>query len=124
MGKNTAKSEAGTPAPLKSVEFLVLAVLRDESMHGYGLVQQIADRTDGRIALRPGDLYRVLYRMSERDLVVRADQRRTTESGDERRTYYRITPKGRKTLAAEAEFLARIAAEAMDETSRSLAEAT
>ena len=117
-------TKSASSAPLKSVEFLVLAVLRDESMHGYGLVQQIADRTDGRIALRPGDLYRVLYRMSERDLVARANQRKTSESGDERRTYYHITPKGRKTLVAEAEFLARIAAEAMDGKSRNLAEAT
>ena len=124
MGKAAAKSKLGTTAPLKSVEFLVLAVLRDESMHGYGLVQQISDRTDGRIALRPGDLYRVPYRMSERALVARADQHKTSESGDERRTYYRITPKGRKTLAAEAEFLARIAAEAMGGKSRNLAEAT
>ena len=123
MAKSNRKP-LSTTAPLKSVEFLVLTVLRDGAMHGYGLVQQIADRTDGRIALRPGDLYRVLYRMSERDLVARADQRKTADSGDERRTYYRITSKGRKTLAAEAEFLARIAAEAMDETSRNLAEAT
>jgi DNA-binding PadR family transcriptional regulator len=122
MAKKARKTTAASP--LKSVEFLVLAVLSDESMHGYGLVQQIADRTDGRIALRPGDLYRVLYRMSERDLVARADQRKATDSGDERRTYYRITPKGRKTLAAEAEFLARIAAEAMSGKSRNLAEAT
>ena len=121
MAKNTGKPRS---APLKSVEFLVLAVLREKAMHGYGLVQQIAERTDGRIALRPGDLYRVLYRMSERELVTRADQRKTADSGDERRTYYRITPKGRKTLASEAEFLARIAAEAMDGKSGNLAEAT
>jgi DNA-binding PadR family transcriptional regulator len=93
-------------------------------MHGYGLVQQIAARTDGRVSLRPGDLYRVLYRMSERDLVAKDTRRKPADSGDERRTYYRITPRGRKTLSAEAEFLARIAAEAMDGKSRGLAEAT
>jgi DNA-binding PadR family transcriptional regulator len=122
MARNAKKSRPATP--LKSVEFLVLAVLRDEPLHGYGLVQQIAARTDGRVSLRPGDLYRVLYRMSERDLVAKDDRRKPTDLSDERRTYYRITPRGRKTLAAEAEFLARIAAEAMDGKSGSLAGAT
>ncbi len=56
-------------SPLKPVEFLVLAVLFDESRHGYGIVQQIAERTDGRVQLRPGDLYRVIYLLAKRGLL-------------------------------------------------------
>jgi DNA-binding PadR family transcriptional regulator len=86
--------------PLKPAELFVLAVLRGGPLHGYGIVQEVAARSAGRIQIRPGNLYRVLDRMLDRGLieVLKA-------SGDDRRTDYRITPLGRKTAQAEAKLL-------------------
>ena len=96
-------------SPLKPVEFLILAVLFDEPLHGYGIVQQIEERTSGRVQLRPGDVYRVIYRLGERGLLEEFD-RRGSVSGEERRTYYSITDVGRETARSEAEMLSDVSA--------------
>ena len=94
--------------PLKPAELFVLAVLRNGPLHGYGLVQEVALLSQGRIRIRPGNLYRVLDRMLERGLL-EIDGRRT--EGDERRTYYRITALGRRVAHAEAQLLAAVVRE-------------
>ena len=78
----------------------MLAALQRAPLHGYGISQAVAARTADRIKLRPGNLYRVLDRMLERGLVEVAGSR---GDGDDRRTDYRITPRGRKTAQAEAQ---------------------
>ncbi|MGZ6143278.1 MAG: PadR family transcriptional regulator [Myxococcales bacterium] len=88
-------------SPLKPAELFVLAILRGGPLHGYGIVQEVAARSQGRIQIRPGNLYRVLDRLLERRLIEVAGQR-----GD--RTDYRITPLGRKTAQADARLLAGI----------------
>ena len=95
-------------APLKPVEFLVLAILENGPLHGYGIVQEMKSRTDGRVAPRPGDLYRILYRLDQWGLLL-PDDKRDNGQGD-RRAYYRLTELGEKVLLAEAEFLAKMAA--------------
>jgi DNA-binding PadR family transcriptional regulator len=109
-------------APLKPVEFLVLAILKDGPLHGYGIVQEMASRTDGRISPRPGDLYRVLYRLDKKGLLV-PDERKAG-CKEERRTCYRITQLGRRVLESEAEFLKKVATEALAGGGGRLAEAT
>jgi DNA-binding PadR family transcriptional regulator len=89
----------------------VLAVLRSGPLHGYGIVQEIASRTDGLVGLRPGNLYRVLDRMLDAGLLEVAERRPARELDDERRTYYRITALGRRVVIAEAELLAPIVAD-------------
>jgi DNA-binding PadR family transcriptional regulator len=108
--------------PLKPVEFLVLAVLDDRPLHGYGIVHEMAARTDGRISPRPGDLYRVLYRMDRKGLLEPDDGEAACQ--EERRTCYRITELGRSVLVSEAEFLKKMAAEVLSRRTGSLAEAT
>ena len=83
----------------------MLAVLREAPLHGYGIVQEVAARSGGRIQVRPGNLYRVLDRLLDRGLVEVAGNR---GSGDDRRTDYRITPLGRKTAQAEAKLLSLV----------------
>jgi DNA-binding PadR family transcriptional regulator len=101
-------SLSSSRSPLKPVEFLVLAVLADEPLHGYGIVQQIEERTGGRVALRPGDVYRVIYRLEDRGLLRKADH--PSDDGDERRTYYDITADGNELVRDEAEMLAAVSA--------------
>jgi DNA-binding PadR family transcriptional regulator len=109
-------------APLKPVEFLVLSILNDGPLHGYGIVQEMSSRTDGRISPRPGDLYRVLYRLDQRGLLVPDDRKGRCKK--ERRTCYRITRLGRTVLVSEAEFLKKMAAEVLTGRGGRLAEAT
>jgi len=91
--------------PLRPLEFLVLAVLEDDSLHGYAMVQRIESRTDGAVRVRPGDLYRVLYRLEKRRLLEASPKQR-----DERRTYYGLTALGRRVLREEAEILRKVVA--------------
>src|SRR5689334_24278198 len=90
---------------LKPTELFVLAVLRAGPLHGYGIVQEVAERSGGRLKLRPGNLYRVLDRMLERGLIEVCGSR---GQGDDRRTDYRITALGRKTAQAEAKLLSLV----------------
>ena len=66
--------------------------------HGYGLRQDILDHTGGKIALEAGTLYRHIRRLEDAGLVTEAEG---PADEDERRIYYRLTPFGRKVLAAE-----------------------
>ncbi len=88
--------------PLKPVDFHVLLVLLDGNRHGYGIVKDIEDATDGRLRLEPGNLYRYIRRLEERGLVEEDATPPDPESDDERRRYYRITRLGRRVIAAEA----------------------
>jgi DNA-binding PadR family transcriptional regulator len=96
--------DPSTP-PLKPAELFVLAVLRAGPLHGYGLVQEVAARSRGRIRIRPGNLYRVLDRMLDRGLIELYERE---SAADERRTYYRITQLGRRVALEEARLLSSV----------------
>lgn len=87
--------------PLKPVDLQLLLVLADQDCHGYGLVQAIAERTDGLIQLEPGNLYRVIKRLLADGLISESDRREAPDLDDERRRYYRLTTLGAQVLAAE-----------------------
>jgi len=87
--------------PLSAVAFEILLTLSDGACHGYHIMQEVERRTEGRITLHPGTLYRALARLLEQDLIEeRSDHPGTTD--DERRRYYRLRKFGHAVLAAEA----------------------
>jgi PadR family transcriptional regulator len=86
-------------APLQEPTFLILAALAERPMHGYGVIQQVAGLSSGRVKLRPGTLYGALDRLVEQGLV--ATDREEIVDGRLRR-YYRITDEGASLLDAEA----------------------
>lgn len=91
--------------PLKPVELLVLTMLSAGDRHGYGIRQDIIEHTRGTIELEAGNLYRTIRRL-ELDGTLDESARRPVVAGDdERRRYYRLTPFGRRVLAAELERL-------------------
>lgn len=87
--------------PVKPVDLHLLIALADGDQHGYGLVQAIEQATDGLVRLDPGNLYRVIRRLLDAGLVADSPRRAPSAPGEERRRYYRITPLGRRVLAAE-----------------------
>ena len=84
---------------LQEPTFLILAALAAEPRHGYGVIQDVTDLSEGRVTLRPGTLYGALDRLSEQGLV--AVDREEIVDGRLRR-YYRLTDAGRHALEAEA----------------------
>jgi DNA-binding PadR family transcriptional regulator len=90
--------------PLRSVEFEVLLALAGGERHGYAILREVQERTEGTVVLEPGTLYRALRRMLAAGFVSRTEPRRG--GGDERRRYYRLTALGRRVAEAEAARLA------------------
>ena len=83
----------------------ILVALADHERHGYAIMREIAQRTEGRTRLGPGTLYGTLKRLVEQGLVEQSGQRPDPALDDERRRYYRLTSLGRTTLEAEAQRL-------------------
>ena len=93
--------------PLNPRDYLVLFSLTDGERHGYGIVKEIGQQTDGGVEMDPSNLYRALKRLIGEGLVTEAG-RRPGGDGDERRRYYAITEFGRRVVAAEAARLAQL----------------
>jgi len=73
--------------------------------HGYGIRQDIIEHTNGSIELEAGNLYRTIRRLEADGLIDESERRPSFADDDERRRYYRLTPFGRRVLAAELERL-------------------
>ncbi len=87
--------------PLKPHWFHVLLSLSDQPQHGYGIMQDVLDRTEGKVRLWPPTLYGTIKRLTEEDLIESSDTRPAPELDDSRRRYYRLTTLGRRVLEAE-----------------------
>jgi DNA-binding PadR family transcriptional regulator len=92
--------------PLTPPVFHILLALTDEERHGYGIMQDVARQTAGALQLGPGTLYGCLKRMLAAGLVEESGERPDPTLDSERRRYYRMTPKGRRAVRAEAQRLA------------------
>ena len=82
--------------PLSPHQFHILLALTDGERHGYGVIQDVAQRTAGDMRLGTGTLYTAIARLVALGLI--AD----TGREDDRRRYYRLQPLGRAVLQAEA----------------------
>jgi len=87
--------------PLKPHVFHVLLSLADDDQHGYGIMQEVLDRTDGKVRLWPATLYGTLKRLMDEDLIDESGDRPAPDQDDARRRYYRLTKLGRRVLNAE-----------------------
>lgn len=88
--------------PLRSVDFLVLLMLTQGDRHGYGIMQDVERHSNGSTILEAGSLYRTIRRLMDAQFVVESARRPAADLDDERRRYYRLTPYGRRVVAAEA----------------------
>src|SRR5215469_1221184 len=86
--------------------FFVLTALADGPRHGYGIVGEVAELSQGRVRLKIGSLYGVLERLAAERLI--EPDREEAHDGRLRR-YYRLTRDGRRVLAEEAEIRAATA---------------
>ena len=91
--------------PLRPHWFHVLLSLADQEQHGYGIMQEVLERTGGKVRLWPATLYGTLKRLTDEDLIEGCSNRPAREQDDPRRRYYRLTNLGRRVLAAESQRL-------------------
>lgn len=88
--------------PLAPRDLLILAVLAEGPLHGYGLIKAVEARSESGVLLDPANLYRVLRRMTRLRWI------RRTAGGDSRRRTYEVTADGRAVLTAELARLERL----------------
>jgi DNA-binding PadR family transcriptional regulator len=89
------------PLP-NQTEFQICLALAGQERHGYGIMQEIARQSGGRIRVGPGTLYGAIKRMQNAGWITERAKPPAHDDGDARRTcYYRLTPAGR-TAAANA----------------------
>ncbi|MBN2503432.1 MAG: helix-turn-helix transcriptional regulator [Anaerolineales bacterium] len=94
--------------PLTPTVHHILLALADQERHGYGIMQEVASMTQGRINMGPGTLYGSIKRMLKAKLIEELDERPNPGLDDERRRYYRLSSFGRKVLLAESQRLAAL----------------
>ncbi len=90
-----------TNAPLTPAVLHILLALSTEERHGYGIMKQVEQDSQGKVKMGPGTLYGSLGRMIEAELISESDKKIDPKLDDERRIYYKITGLGQKALDAE-----------------------
>jgi DNA-binding PadR family transcriptional regulator len=98
--------------PLHRDTFHILVSLADRDRHGYAVMQDVLERTDGKLRFSPSSLYASIRRLLEQDLIEELDERPDPAHDDERRRYYRLTRLGRDVAKAEARRLDRLLGDA------------
>jgi len=96
-----------TRPPLPSAAVHILVALGPGERHGYGIMTEVANLTDGAVRLAPGTLYANIKRLLAGGLIEEAVDPPDADRDDERRRYYRLTTAGRDAVATE---VARMAA--------------
>lgn len=91
--------------PLKTQWFHIMLSLAGGEEHGYAIMQEVLQRTQGKVRLWPATLYGSIKRLIEAGLIAESDDRPAPELDDARRRYYRLTTLGRRVLNAECERL-------------------
>jgi DNA-binding PadR family transcriptional regulator len=91
--------------PLKTNWFHILLSLAAEEQHGYGIMQEVLDRTGGKVHLWPATLYGTLARLIDAELIQESEERPAAELDDARRRYYKLTRLGRQVLDLESKRL-------------------
>lgn len=95
-------TEAERFIPLKPAHFHILMSLSKRAIHGYGVRQEVEDRTDGKIVLAAGTLYETLQRLQRDGLVEETDPPDDeAERAGSRWRFYQATRLGRAVFRAE-----------------------
>lgn len=96
MGRRPSTDEAATLTPLM---FQILLAVSEGERHGYAIMQEIEDRTDGAFSIGAGSLYRAVKQLVDAALIAEVNPKKQVHR---QRRYYRVTPAGRRRAASEA----------------------
>jgi DNA-binding PadR family transcriptional regulator len=98
--------------PLKPKVLHILLAVADGPRHGYSIMQEVGERTEGQVRLWPAALYGLLRELEKADFIIESDHRPAAAEDDERRRYFALTPLGKRVLAAEVRRLEAIVSHA------------
>jgi len=96
-------------APLSTQVFMILLSLAGEDRHGYAIIQDVAERTDGALVLTASTLYAALKRLLDTGWIEERDSKPRGAKDDPRRRYYALTDEGHQAVRAEARRLDQLA---------------
>ena len=98
--------------PVTPAMFNVLLALVDGEKHGYAILKEVDEQTQGEVRLSTGTLYGIIKRLLAEGLIAESRTRPAAEMDDSRRRYYRVTEAGREVAAAEAVRMEKLIARA------------
>jgi DNA-binding PadR family transcriptional regulator len=107
-----------TIAPLTEATFLILLSLSPAPKHGYAVMKEVRDLSNGRIKFSTGTLYGAIRRLLEQGWIKRVADPEPNPTNRERKAYA-LTDKGRKIINAEVERLKSLLSTAEQRTSES-----
>jgi len=93
---------------LKPHWFHILLTLADRDVHGTAIMEEVLERTDGRIRLWPGKLYGALHEMADAGLIQEVGPPADAPSEGGKRRFYSISRSGRVVLRDEVDRLATL----------------
>src|SRR5690606_17222193 len=79
------------------LDLLVLAMISQGPIHGYGVIEGLRERSDGSFDLAEGTVYPVLHRLERAGLL----EHEWSESSGRRRKLYRLTVAGSARLVEQ-----------------------
>jgi DNA-binding PadR family transcriptional regulator len=82
--------------PLPTASFFVLFALAEKEKHGYRIMQDIRELSDGTFSVGPATLYTTIKKLTEQSLIAE-----TSSAADDRRRTYALTASGKRLLGAE-----------------------
>ena len=95
---------AKTPEALSPLSSAILFALADGASHGYAIIKEIEEITDGEMRLNTGSIYLALHRLLADGLIAES----SGPGDDARRRYYKLTEAGRAAAKTEARRLAQL----------------
>jgi DNA-binding PadR family transcriptional regulator len=91
--------------PLREPTFLILLSLANGAKHGYAILKDVNEISQGSVTLSTGTLYEALARLLDQALIERVPDTGETDSQNSHpgrpRKAYRLTTKGERVMAAE-----------------------
>lgn len=99
----THQFAANKPTPLTETTFFILLSLAPEPKHGYAIMKEVEQVSEGRVTLSTGTLYGAIKRLLEQGWIQRVQhtENENTHVAGRRKKSYSLSDSGRKALNAE-----------------------
>lgn len=104
--------------PLTEATFFILLSLAPAPKHGYAIMKEVRELSNGRVKFSTGTLYGAIRRLLEQGWIKRVSDPEPNPT-DRKRKAYALTDKGRKVVNAEVERLKSLLSTAEQRTSES-----
>jgi DNA-binding PadR family transcriptional regulator len=97
-----------TNLPLTETTYFIMLILANGPRHGYAIMKEVNQLSQGRVQLSTGTLYGALKRLLDHGWIRRAEDSESGATGRVRKLYS-LTPLGRQILEAEVHRLHSLA---------------